>query len=294
MEPIRFIRDDRLEKEKEILEEVVDVVKRDVKINKDVYVGKRFIKALILASRTIQGDKYILKQSVISPELLEHIIETSKLKSRIKKEISKKEEKKIVKEKEKVIEKEYKHELRDLLVRDNKILASAYLERENGELKYILLEPDVNQIILETLKKEIREEIEKDGEKVNDDNFLKQKLKKIYKKIKIEYQDRDLINLKYYLYRDLVKYGKIDPLFYDDKVGAIIFEDNIVKVEFGKDKINTNIKLEKEDIEELFEKFSKISGKKLSEKDPILTGNIKGFKMHATYSKTNPRFVFER
>ncbi|MEM1782376.1 MAG: type II/IV secretion system ATPase subunit, partial [Nanopusillaceae archaeon] len=106
---------------------------------------------------------------------------------------------------------------------------------------------------------------------------------------KIKLNEREILKIYYYLWRDLIGLEKIEPLFHDIFIEDISCDgyDSYVFVNHSKFGIlKTNIIFSKEELDGLILKIAQKTGKIISFSDPILDATLPdGSRVNATYSK---------
>ncbi len=169
------------------------------------------------------------------------------------------------------------------------------------EESYELLEPKLSEQeekMLFTLKNKLKRKLTKKPELVMDMKFMEKIIKKFAKKFKLPYNQELFEKIRYYIVRDIIGYGKIDPLLKDKKVKEIYYkglDKPVVIVYQGLEKeLQTNIKFTtKEEINELIEKFFVRAKQKLSKQNNYLDTDVLGFHVKAAYDFVNAASTFE-
>jgi len=144
---------------------------------------------------------------------------------------------------------------------------------------YSLFEPELNEndkSLILLLKKKLGNDAYKKNRV--DENNLKKKLTKYSKKFKIEANEPYYNKIRYYFSRDVLGYGRIDALLKDTDVKEIIcnginqpiiitFKDNY--------DVETDIVYDDEmQINQVIERFSRLIGRKINEKNPFLAAEL--------------------
>ncbi len=169
------------------------------------------------------------------------------------------------------------------------------------EESYELIEPELSEQeekMLFVLKNKLKRKLTRKPELVMDMKFMEKVIKKFAKKFKLPYNEDLFEKVRYYIVRDIIGYGKIDPLLKDKKVKEIYYKglDKPVTVVYqGLEKeLPTNIKFTtKEEINELVEKFFVRAKQKLSKQHNYLDTDVLGFHVKAAYDFINAASTFE-
>lgn len=296
---IKFLRDDAAKEREEAFKEVLGYVKRDVKKERDIAVGKRFLFALFLAGRNLKW-KAREENVVRGFEEVREVI--PKVLLRVPEQQVKREAPKEASERPRLIlEKEKKDYSRKYIlltsVLDSVTLATASLEQTNGGYRYLLTEPEVNTKVLDKTKGKISKKYEKNAKILKDDKYLIGVVKKICKQLKADFSENQFNNIKYYLYRDLLNFGRIDPLLYDKNIILIHCQgsDALVIVDYREiGRIETNIVLSNQEINDLIRKFADRTGNQISKEKPEMSGIFHNLRIDAKSSETSSAFTIRK
>lgn len=109
---------------------------------------------------------------------------------------------------------------------------------------------------------------------------------KFCRKYSVAFTPESYRKLRYYLIKELVNLGKIDPIFNDPRVNAINCEgvDQPLTVEYDGRKLKTNVQLKtSEDINHIIRQLGKRANRAVSEKEPLLEAVIGDKKVVANY-----------
>lgn len=156
---------------------------------------------------------------------------------------------------------------------------------ERKEIMYRVEEPnldDEESEILEKIKDNLSEKLDvslsamKDREKVIE--FLEEKINELLLELGIEMTEKQHNKIMYYIYRDFVGLGRIEPFMHDpyiedlgcDGTGISIFA---VHSEFGSVKSNVVFE-DQEDLKNLVVKLAERCGKYVSYASPLLDGAL--------------------
>lgn len=313
MDDIKFIRDDVQEKKIKQLQEVLNVLSRKPE-DLEIEAAKRFFFAMLKSAEKIAIEKEEEKEKIKRLKELEEkrppepkLVETSM--PRILQEATKpmhmppqtklpeilkipattplKEFKKPEPQVEEVIESLSKNYPLTLFKNaKGETLAEISIARQRGKIIYELTEPEVDLRIVEETKKLIQKKFSKDRKVIKDEKFLTKNIKKAFKKLKIDYTDDYKDEIKFFLYKDMLGLGRIDPLIHDPNIKTIICDglNKPVKITLGPGlEIATNIIYTKKD--ELDEQIKQLGIKvkqEVSENNPITEGMFYNFKIQAT------------
>ncbi|MCS7093631.1 MAG: type II/IV secretion system ATPase subunit [Candidatus Aenigmarchaeota archaeon] len=170
-----------------------------------------------------------------------------------------------------------------------------YFDETKGKYIYFVIEPKLDDR-LKNMKKRIEELLEQrldvDLSKLNllrAKEYLKNQLDEIIRYFKFRLTEDEYENLRYYLERDFLGFGKIDPLMQDqniediscDGVGLPIFV-------FHRDprlgSIETNIVFESsEELDSFIVRLAQLAGKSVSIAEPLVNGTLPdGTRLQAT------------
>lgn len=313
MDDIKFIRDDVQEKKVKQLQEVLDILSVKPK-NLEIEAAKRFFFSMLKATQKIAATKReksekekklreLEEKRPPEPRMIEpsmhrilqqatkpmHIPPPVKL-PKIQ-EISEPSPLKEFKEPEPQIEEVIKSlsENYPLMLFKNikgEVISQTNIIHQRGKILYELTEPEVDLRIVEETKKLIQKKFLKDKKVIKDDKFLTKNIKKAFKKLKIEYTDEYKEEIKYFLYKDMVGLGRIDPLIHDPNVKTIMCDglNKPVKITLGPGlEIITNIiYTKKEELDEQIKHLGLRVKQDISENDPIADGMFYNFKIQAT------------
>ncbi len=113
-------------------------------------------------------------------------------------------------------------------LREPYVYAAVVKEKETQKTLYKIIEPTLQkneEQTLQEVKKILMEEIDVNFKEIESkekaENYLKQKIREIIKKYKIKIAPEAIDKLTYFLVRDFVGYGKLDPLMIDPMIEDI-------------------------------------------------------------------------
>ena len=163
-------------------------------------------------------------------------------------------------------------------------------------LKYDVIEPNLNEDekeIYKTVKEKLFEKADidiLDKDRVDRIKYIFNSVKKILDELKIRIEDISFYKIFYYIFRDTVGLGKIEPLMHDpyiediscDGVGIPVY---ICHRKYGN--LRTNIVFENEaELQSFIIKLSQLAEKYISYAEPYLDGILPdGSRVNATFSK---------
>ena len=301
MEELKFIKDELAYEREESLKSLLGMLETKP-IPKEVFFAKRFLFSVINAKRS--------KESMASMNLAQRwsirqptIIRVPVIKVPVQR-LNLREEKPMPHIKAEVQQQEIKanipmppeiphEEEKELLVKiapnqeygvifsSNQALARAYYGIEEGKIKYHLIEPHVDGKVLAKTIELLGKKLKTDVNMMKDDNALKKKIEKACKRYNVEFTNEYFEKVKYFIYRDYLRFGKVDPLLMDENISSVICEgvNKPLTVVFGGQKLETNVVFNSnEEINKLLFKFANISGVELNESKPMMTmivGNLR-------------------
>ncbi|MFH1332542.1 MAG: hypothetical protein ABIH63_04650, partial [archaeon] len=132
------------------------------------------------------------------------------------------------------------------------------VEKSADGMVYNVAEPVVDAKAVGYAKDLIARDIKKDPSKFDDDAFMSKHLAKALKKSKIAYSDDYADRLKYFVKRDLVGFGRVDPLLQDPNVKSVICDgvDKPVRVVFNNGlEVKSNVVFSNQDELNSFVKY---------------------------------------
>jgi len=153
-----------------------------------------------------------------------------------------------------------------------------------NQMRYIVIEPTLLKEEVETLnhiKKLLTEELEVDvralggGEAA--EKYLKEKINEVCKRYKIKLKEETLAKLVYYLCRDFIYFGKIDPLMRDHLIEDISCDAPNIPIYIWHrelESVPTNISFDKEELDSFVVKLAHKAGKHISIAQPMLDAGL--------------------
>ena len=306
MEEIRFLRDDLEEQRKENIKALMSFLE-EKPVSNEVFATKRFMVSAIYAAKTIK-DRRIMeekkKQESFRPKI---ILKTEKPNAMpvVEEELPVLElpeieipdvSAEIYEEKPAEIKTKLEY---GVILSSNQTLAKAAVNLEPGKLKYDLIEPSIEFKVLARTVDLLGKKLKKDPNILKDDKLLAKYIKKSCKKYKIEFTDNYFENVKYYLYRDYLHFGKIDPLLVDKKISKIMCDglNKPIIIVYDNQKMETNIIfMSNDEINNVLYKFAKFAGRNLDANNTALDGVVNDFRIEATLGleEIGSRFALTR
>ncbi|MDY6765455.1 MAG: type II/IV secretion system ATPase subunit [Halobacteria archaeon] len=156
-----------------------------------------------------------------------------------------------------------------------------YNDAENDYLYYVV-EPKLDEyeeILREDLQDRLRDVLmyEDIDENLDKEEVLEKKTKKIIRDYGIEVDQDSLYKILYYLKRDYIHDGKIDPIMRDEHIEDISCDGTNVPVfvyhRHYRD-LMTNISFEKQELDSFVIKLAQRSGKHISVADPLVDASM--------------------
>jgi len=173
--------------------------------------------------------------------------------------------------------------------------AHIYYDNISEELVYELLEPEISdeeKILIEKAKQYILDEMYKDPEEFlnkNREYVLVKKLEEFVNRYNIKVNRDIFIKYYYYLWRDMLGYEKINPLFYDIFIEDISCDGYDIPIYVHHNKfgiLRTNVILSRDELDKFIVKLAQKAGKHISYAEPILDATLPdGSRINATYSQ---------
>jgi flagellar protein FlaI len=166
-----------------------------------------------------------------------------------------------------------------------------------GGLLYFVIEPtllDEDKLLYSKVHDILVEELDVDVRKVPSkeaaQKLLKAKVESIVKQYRIHVEPEVLEKLMYYLTRDFIYHGKIEPLMRDHMIEDISCDGPGVPIYIwhrAYESIPTNVKFEEiKELDNFVVKLAYLSGKHISIASPMVDGGLAdGSRVQLTYSK---------
>lgn len=146
---------------------------------------------------------------------------------------------------------------------------------------YEVLEPGLSEgeeELLEEIKKHLYETIAVSfGGVTNPDEFLREKVEALVKDLYMEISPERMDRIMYYVRRDFIGYGKLDPIM-RDKMAEDISADGpgipLFVYHRNYESIETNIRFDKAELDSLIYKLAQRSGRHISMAKPLLDASL--------------------
>jgi flagellar protein FlaI len=164
-------------------------------------------------------------------------------------------------------------------------------------LKYVVMEPtltDLEKNALKAIRKILYQVLDVDleslGSKEKAQDWLRNHVERIVKDYKINIGENTVDKLEYYLVRDLIDFGKIDPLMHDHMIEDISCDGPGIPIfAFHRryESMPTNIIFEDEkELASFVVRLAYLSGKHISIANPMLDASLNdGSRIQLTYGK---------
>ncbi|MFW6009347.1 MAG: type II/IV secretion system ATPase subunit [archaeon] len=153
-------------------------------------------------------------------------------------------------------------------------------EYKSDEKLYYIIEPDLkDKEMYNLLKNNIINQINYEKIKEEDiDSLLKTEIKKFLRDLGREVTEKEFAKIFYYLKRDYIGFGVLDPIMRDDKMEDVSADGyNIPLYVDHTDydySLKTNIELDKEDLDNLIINLVERGGKQITISNPIVESTI--------------------
>jgi flagellar protein FlaI len=182
-------------------------------------------------------------------------------------------------------------------IREPYVYAAVVREKETQKMLYKIIEPTLQkneEHALREVKSILMEEINVNFKEIESkekaENYLKQKIKEIIKKYKLKIAPEAIDKLSYFLVRDFVGFGKIDPLMVDPLIEDISLDGVNIPVYVWHrlyESIPTNIKFDNAvELDSFVIRLAYLAGKAISISNPIIDASLpEGSRIQLTYGK---------
>ncbi|MFB6088834.1 MAG: type II/IV secretion system ATPase subunit [Candidatus Aenigmatarchaeota archaeon] len=173
--------------------------------------------------------------------------------------------------------------------------ARIYWNEEEGGLQYEVVEPDITQEdkkLLERLKNTIQEKLDVDFNKlrkIEAKGYLDDKVNEALSFLGEDLRKKKMKSIKYYIMRDFIGYGKVEPLMKDPNIEDISCDGLDIPIfvfhrnpQFGS--IETNIKFEdSEELDSFVMRLAQRAGRSISVASPLVDASLPdGSRLQAT------------
>lgn len=178
------------------------------------------------------------------------------------------------------------------------VYANIRYDSETGGLLYRVIEPELTvkeRGKLNKIENALVEELEVDFtslKRKTAEKYLKEKIDDVIDYYNLKFSDRQYDLIKYYIVRDFIGLGKIEPLFQDPYIEDISCDGVGIPIyvyhrdpRFGS--VKTNVKfLSESDLDSFVMKLAQRCGRSISVADPLLDGALPdGSRVQATYGR---------
>ncbi len=128
------------------------------------------------------------------------------------------------------------------------------------------------------------------GSPENAEKWIKEKIRKIVKDYKIDIEEGTIDKLEYFLIRDLISFGVIDPLMHDHMIEDISCDGPKIPVFVWHrryESIPTNLQFEDEsELDSFVVRLAYLAGKHVSIANPMLDASLSdGSRIQLTYAR---------
>ncbi len=177
------------------------------------------------------------------------------------------------------------------------VYAAIVREKDTQKIRYEIIEPTLEPkeaLLLKEIKAFLMEELNvnfKDiGTKDKAESYLKEKIKEIVKKYHLKVAHEAVDKLSYYIVRDFIGYGKIDPLMKDPMIEDISTDGVNIPIYIWHrlyESLPTNIQFkDSQELDSFVIRLAYLAGKNISVAAPILDASLpEGSRIQLTYGK---------
>jgi flagellar protein FlaI len=175
------------------------------------------------------------------------------------------------------------------------VYAAIVKEKETQKTHYEVLEPTLQkdeEKFLREIKSFLMEELDVNLKEVENkekaENYLRQKIKQLVKKYRIKIPTEAVDKLTYYIIRDFIGYGKIDPLMKDHLIEDISTDGVNIPIYVWHrlyESLPTNIMFtDSAELDSFVIRLAYLAGKNISIASPILDASLpEGSRIQLTY-----------
>jgi flagellar protein FlaI len=177
------------------------------------------------------------------------------------------------------------------------VYAAISEDSQNLSLRYLLMEPTLNEEekkILEKIKEILFQTLDVDlrslGSREQAEEWLRGRISKTAKDYKINIEEGALDKIQYYLVRDLIDFGKIDPLMHDHMIEDISCDGPGIPIYVWHrryESIPTNVVFEaEEELDSFVVRLAYLAGKHISIANPMLSASLSdGSRIQLSYGR---------
>jgi flagellar protein FlaI len=176
------------------------------------------------------------------------------------------------------------------------VYAAVTKDPETGGLRYVIIEPTLSEKeteVLNRIKEIFYETLDVDlhsfGSRQKAEKYLRNAARSIIESHKIELESGSIERLEYYLVRDLINYGKIDPIMHDHMVEDASCDGPGTPIYVWHrqyESLPTNIVFEESELDPFIVRLAYLVGKHISIASPMLDGSLPdGSRIQLTYGR---------
>ena len=175
------------------------------------------------------------------------------------------------------------------------VYAAIVKEKETQKVRYEIIEPTLQpdeEKHLHAVKNFLMDELDVSLKEIENkekaENYLRQKIKELIKKYHIKIQAEAVDKLSYYIIRDFIGYGKIDPLMRDPLIEDISADGANIPIYVWHrlyESLPTNIMFtDAAELDSFVVRLAYLAGKNISIAVPILDASLpEGSRIQLTY-----------
>jgi len=175
------------------------------------------------------------------------------------------------------------------------VYAAIVKEKETQKTRYEIIEPTLQkdeEKYLREIKNFLMEELDVNLKEIENkekaENYLKQKIRELVKKYRIKIPPEAVDKLTYYIIRDFIGYGKIDPLMKDHLIEDISADGVNIPIYVWHrlyESLPTNIMFtDAAELDSFVIRLAYLAGKNISIASPILDASLpEGSRIQLTY-----------
>jgi len=180
-------------------------------------------------------------------------------------------------------------------LREPYVYAAIVREKETQKIRYEVIEPTLKpdeEKYLHEIKNFLMEELDVSLKEIENkekaENYLRQKIKELIKKYRIKIPAEAVDKLAYYIIRDFIGYGKIDPLMRDPLIEDISTDGVNIPIYVWHrfyESLPTNISFtDAAELDSFVVRLAYLAGKNISIAAPILDASLpEGSRIQLTY-----------
>jgi flagellar protein FlaI len=177
------------------------------------------------------------------------------------------------------------------------VYAAIVREKETQKIRYEIIEPTLQpdeEKYLHEIKNFLMEELDVNLKEIENkekaENYLRQKIKDLIKKYRLKIPAEAVDKLTYYIIRDFIGYGKIDPLMRDPLIEDISTDGVNIPIYVWHrfyESLPTNITFtDPAELDSFVVRLAYLAGKNISIAAPILDASLpEGSRIQITYGR---------